>query len=191
MTDDAQLVQAHLAGDKRAFDAIVSKYERRVWSICLRVCTDIEDARDAAQETFITAYRTLHSFRGDALLSTWLHRVAVNTSLDLIRRRNRRRDTPFDSVPDAPSDNTPPDELAIRSQRAQIVHRALAHLSDEHRVVIALHDLEELQYPEIAEVLNIPIGTVKSRLHRARVELARLLGHLAEVEPDREKHPLT
>jgi RNA polymerase sigma-70 factor (ECF subfamily) len=191
MNDDASLVKAHLDGDKRAFDEIVSRYERRVWGICLRMCGEVEDARDAAQDTFVTAFRALRTFRGDAALSTWLHRIAVNASLDVIRKRSRRRDQPIDEMIDLSSDDLPPDELAIRGQRASLVQKALRKLSDDHRAVVVLHDILSLEYPEVAEVLQLPLGTVKSRLHRARAELARMLGHLKEPEPKTQTHPLT
>lgn len=189
--NDATLVQRHLAGDRTAFDEIVNRYERRVWAICLRMTGDPEDARDASQDAFITAFRSLGSFRGEAQLSTWLHRVAVNASLDVIRRRTRRRTEPLEEAGERPSDAPGPDEEAVRAHRAAEVHRALAHLAPDHRAVVVLHDLQGLQYPEVAEVLDVPVGTVKSRLHRARMELARLLGHLKDVEPTRESDPLT
>lgn len=194
MTSDAELVERHLTGDRRAFDEIVSRYERRVWAVCLRMCGNPDDARDAAQETFLTAFRSLRSFRGDAQLSTWLHRVAVNSCLDLLRKRGRRHDQPLDDVPDAASGDPAPEDIAIASQRAREVRRALLRISDDHRAVLVLHDLQGLQYAEVAEALDVPVGTVKSRLHRARLEMARLLGHLSErdtSEPTEGRRPLT
>jgi len=181
---DRELITAHLAGDRRAFDRIVERYETRVWAIAIRLCADPDDARDAAQDTFVTAFRSIGSFRGDAQLSTWLHRVAVNASLDVLRRRGRNKAQPVESVPEIASGDPGPDEQAIRSSRAAVVHAAIARLSDEHRTVVVLHDLQGLQYPEVAEALDVPVGTVKSRLHRARTELARLLGHLKDEGTD-------
>lgn len=178
--DDKELIAAHLAGDRHAFDRIVERYEQRVWAVCLRMCGDPDDARDAAQDTFVIAYRAIASFRGDAQLSTWLHRVAVNASLDVLRKKGRNKAQPAEDIPEVPSDEPGPDEQAIRSSRAAAVHAALARLSDEHRTVIVLHDLQGLQYPEVAQALDVPVGTVKSRLHRARADLARLLGHLKD-----------
>jgi RNA polymerase sigma-70 factor, ECF subfamily len=188
---DAQLITRHVAGDQSAFDEIVTRYERRVWAICLRMCGDVEDARDASQDAFITTLRSLGTFRGEAQLSTWLHRVAVNASLDVIRRRTRRRTESLDDTIEQASDAAGPDEEADRAHRAAEVHRALKRLAPDHRAVIVLHDLQGLPYPEVADALDVPVGTVKSRLHRARLELARLLGHLKEVEPTRESDPLT
>ncbi len=188
MSDDADLIARHLSGDKRAFDEIVTRYERRVWAVCLRMCGEPEDARDAAQDCFVTALRALPSFRGEAQLSTWLHRIAVNASLDLIRKRGRRRTEPVEDVPEIASDAPGPEDETIRLSRAEAVRRALTHLSEDHRAVVALHDLQGLQYPEVAEALDVPVGTVKSRLHRARLELARLLGHLKDpADPGTEE----
>ncbi|MHB8510789.1 MAG: RNA polymerase sigma factor [Actinomycetota bacterium] len=191
MSDDASLVKDFLAGDEQAFNQIVARYERRVWAICLRMCCDVEDARDATQDAFVTAFRSLHSFRGDAALSTWLHRIAVNASFDVIRKRNRQRSRPIDERFDLASGELPPDEQAIRSERALRVQNALRKLSDDHRAVVVLHDIQGLEYPEVAEVLELPLGTVKSRLHRARAELARMLGHLKDSEPKSGSRPLT
>lgn len=186
---DRELIAAHLNGDRHAFDGIVERYEKRVWAVCLRMCGDPDDARDAAQDTFVTAFRSIGSFRGDALLSTWLHRIAVNASLDVLRKRGRNKSQPVEEVPEVASDAPGPEEEAVRSGRAAAVHAALKRLSDEHRSVIVLHDLQGLQYPEVAEALDVPVGTVKSRLHRARAEMARLLGHLRDDGTDGPQPP--
>ncbi|MGZ4138308.1 MAG: RNA polymerase sigma factor [Actinomycetota bacterium] len=188
--DDRELVDRYAGGDPRAFDEIVERYERRVYAVALRMTGNPDDARDAVQETFISALRALRAFRGDAQLSTWIHRVAINASLDVIRKRTRHGARPLEDAPDRPSDDLPPDEAAARASRATEVHRALAHVSVEHRAVLVLHDLQDLDYAEIAEALDIPVGTVKSRLHRARLEMARLLGHLRETEPEAPSQPL-
>lgn len=186
---DAQLIARHLGGDRRAFDAIVDRYERRVYGVCLHMCGDQEDARDAMQDSFIAALRGLPSFRSDARLSTWLHRIAVNASLDVIRRRGRHAAQPIEAVEELTSSSAGPEDEAIGAQRALEVRRAIAGLSDEHRAVVVLHDLQGMQYAEVAEALEVPVGTVKSRIHRARLELASLLGHLKE--PAGEDRPLT
>lgn len=166
------------------------RYQRRVYAVALRMCGDPEDARDATQEVFVNALRALRTFREEAQLGTWLHRVAVNASLDLIRRRKRRSAAPLDVVTERPSGDPGPDERADASARAAEVHRALARVSGEHRAVLVLADLQGLDYAEVATALDIPVGTVKSRLHRARLEMARLLGHLKEAEPAGGPHPL-
>ncbi len=187
---DDELLDRFRAGDGRAFDEIVSRYERRVFAIAVRICRHHEDARDVTQDVFVTALRTLGGFRGDAQLSTWLHRVTVNASLDLVRRRSRREGPAVEEMTDQPADEPGPEAEAIGSVRAREVHRALGSLAPDQRAVIVLHDLQGLDYTEVAAALEVPLGTVKSRLHRARLALARELGHLKEQEPTGDIGPL-
>jgi RNA polymerase sigma-70 factor, ECF subfamily len=142
------------------------------------------------QEVFVTALRALKAFRGEAQLSTWFHRVAVNASLDLIRKRQRRDHSSVEDLAEHASEDPGPESEAIASVRAREVHRALGLLQPDQRALIALHDLEGLDYAECAEALEIPLGTVKSRLHRARLALAKALGHLREAEPTGDPGPL-
>jgi RNA polymerase sigma-70 factor (ECF subfamily) len=188
--DDRALVERYARGDGRAFDEIMQRYEHRVYAIALRMTGNPEDARDAMQDAFISALRALRSFRGDAQLSTWIHRVAVNASLDVIRRRSRRQSRSLEEAHDHASEEPGPDEAAARASRAAEVHRALQRISGEHRAVLVLHDLQDLDYAETAAALDIPVGTVKSRLHRARLEMAQILGHLRDVEPASDSAPL-
>ena len=188
--DDAELLERFRAGDAAAFGEIVDRYERRVFAIAIRICRHHEDARDVTQDVFVTALRTLTSFRGDAQLSTWLHRVAVNASLDLVRRRGRREGPGLEEVGDQPAAEPGPESTAIDAVRAREVHRALGRIAVDQRAVIVLHDLQGLDYSEVAETLEVPVGTVKSRLHRARLALARELGHLKETEPSADAGPL-
>lgn len=190
-SSDAELVAKHLAGGRRAFDAIVDRYEHRVYGVCLHMCGNPEDARDATQDAFIAALRGLASFRSDAQLSTWLHRIAVNASLDVIRKRSRHQSRPIEDAGERPAEGPGPDEAAALAHRAAEVRRAVLALSEEHRAVIVLHDLQGMQYAEVAEALEVPVGTVKSRIHRARMELASHLGHLREGEPAGDEGPLT
>lgn len=200
-TADAELLALYVAGETNAFDEIVDRYERRVYAVALRMCGDPEDARDVSQDVFVSAMRSLRSFREEAQLSTWFHRVTVNASLDLLRRRKRRQTSPIEEAHDHPAEVPGPEDAAIGAARAAQVHRALRALSDEHRAVLVLHDLQDLDYAAVATALDIPLGTVKSRIHRARVEMAKLLGHLREpagaepdgpasVEPDGPASPL-
>jgi RNA polymerase sigma-70 factor (ECF subfamily) len=181
--DDLELLRRLRDGDDAAFDAIVDRHERRVFAVALRICRHPEDARDVTQEVFLTALRSLRSFRGDARLSTWLHRVAVNAALDAVRRRARRRTVGLEEVTERPSDAPGPEEEAAEAARAAAVRRAVERLPPDHRAVVVLHDLEGLDYAECAAALGVPVGTVKSRLHRARLQLARDLGHLRPTEP--------
>jgi RNA polymerase sigma-70 factor (ECF subfamily) len=188
--EDRELIERFAHGDGRAFDAIVQRYEQRVYAIALRMTGNVEDARDAMQDVFVSALRALRTFRGDAQLSTWIHRVAVNASLDLLRKRKRHAHRPLEDAGDEPSDDAGPEEAAAHAARAAEVQRALQLVSDEHRAVLVLHDLQDLDYADVADALDIPVGTVKSRLHRARMEMARLLGHLRDAEPSAGPEPL-
>lgn len=185
MSDDLDLLRRYADGDPAAFDQIVERYERRVFSIALRMCGNREDARDVTQDVFVNALRALRRFRGEAQLGTWFHRVAVNASLDMLRRAKTRPTAPLEAAGDAPASDPGPDVEAERAQRAAAVHTALAKISDEHRAVLVLYEIEGLDYAEVADALGVPVGTVKSRIHRARIEMARLLGHLRD-EPSRE-----
>ena len=188
--DDQELLDRARNGDPAAFDIIVDRYERRVFAVALRIVRHHEDARDVTQEVFVTALRALKGFRGDAQLSTWFHRVAVNASLDLVRKRRRREHSSMDELAEQASPEAGPESEAIGSVRAREVHRALGLIPPDQRALIVLHDLQELDYAECAEALGIPLGTVKSRLHRARLALARQLGHLREAEPSGDPGPL-
>lgn len=168
---DGDLVLRFRAGDRGAFDTLVSRHEHRVYNLAFRMLGGAEDARDASQETFLSCYRNLARFRGDAAFSTWMHRIAVNACNDMLRKR-------------VPEPVPEPDDLALseahpdHAEGASVavdVQRALLRLSVEFRAVLVLHDVQDLSYEEVAGVLEIPVGTVKSRLHRARVALARQL----------------
>jgi RNA polymerase sigma-70 factor (ECF subfamily) len=188
--DDSELVERARTGDHAAFDEIVDRHERRVFAVALRICRHHEDARDVTQEVFITALRSMAGFRGDAQLTTWLHRVTVNAALDFVRKRQRREASTVEELGDHPSSDPGPEAAAIESVRAREVHRALGTLAADQRAVIVLCDLEGLDYAEAAESLGVPVGTVKSRLHRARMQLARALGHLRTSEPAEGGGPL-
>jgi len=184
--EDRELVEQFARGDSHAFDTIVQRYEQRVYAIALRMTGNVEDARDAMQDVFLSALRALRSFRGDAQLSTWFHRVAVNASLDMLRKRKRHVAEPIEEAGERPSDEVGPEDAAARAARAAEVQRALLHVSADHRAVLVLHDLQDLDYAQTGAALDIPVGTVKSRLHRARIEMAALLGHLRETESTEE-----
>ncbi|MFL5799274.1 MAG: RNA polymerase sigma factor [Actinomycetota bacterium] len=178
---DADLIDRHLHGDPAAFSSLVRRHERRVYNLCYRMLGKEEDARDAAQDAFLTALRKLSSFRGEALFTTWLHRVTVNACYDALRRKRREpvlEPTRDEDEPE-PAGPTSPDH-ADSAVAAVDVQRALVQVPQEFRAVLILHDVQDLPYDDIAEALGIPVGTVKSRLHRGRVALAELLG-----EPER------
>jgi len=181
MTDrvaqDRELVRRYLAGDVTAFDELMRLHEDRVFAICLRMMTDRDAALDAAQDVFLTVFRKADRYKEQAAFSTWLYRVAMNTCYDHLRRRKRKR---TESMPERfdPSDPRGGDEMNAVELRPDI-ENALAGLSQEFRAAVVLVDLEGMSLDGAADTLDIPVGTVKSRLFRARKLLAKELGNLA------------
>jgi RNA polymerase sigma-70 factor (ECF subfamily) len=174
---DEELIRRFVGGDKAAFGALVSRHEQRVYNVALRMLGRPDDARDAAQDAFVSAMRSLPNFRGDAAFSTWIHRVTINACYDILRKGKRVQ---LAAVPDGEGSNAPegppaPDH-ADSSAAAIDVQRALVQVPEEFRAVLVLHDVQDLSYEQIGQALGIPVGTVKSRLHRARVSLAGFLG---------------
>jgi RNA polymerase sigma-70 factor, ECF subfamily len=175
---DGALVRRFLDGDRSAFGTLVERHETRVYNLCLRILGNRDDARDAAQETFVTALRKLAQFRGDAAFTTWLHRVTINTCYDELRKRKRRpmlHVVPEDD-PDRPREPGPPvldhaDEVAGTLDAAA----ALAAVPEDFRIALVLADVQDVPYEEIGRILDVPVGTVKSRVHRGRIALARAL----------------
>ncbi|HEU0131304.1 MAG TPA: RNA polymerase sigma factor SigM [Mycobacteriales bacterium] len=172
---DPELLARHADGDRAAFGVLVARHRDRAWAVALRTLGDPTDAADAVQEAFVKAYRTAGSFRGDALFTTWLHRIVVNSCLDLMRRSRARPASSLDETAAAIADSADP---VSRIDLGHDVVAALQRLSAEQRVAIVLVDLEGYTVEEAAAVLDVPTGTVKSRCHRGRVQLATLLGHL-------------
>jgi RNA polymerase sigma-70 factor (ECF subfamily) len=186
-TADAALIERCRAGDIAAFEPLVEKYRQRVWRLAYNVLRDREDAWDVAQEAFVRAWQALPNFRGQSAFYTWLFRIVMNVAADRARARAARgRAFGTERVPeedwdrvmvDQPADATPDAAAAGAQQRARI-ERALATLSADHRHIVVLSDIEGLTYKEIADVLEIPMGTVMSRLHNARKRLKAALGPL-------------
>ena len=176
--DDGALARRASDGDSEAFAELVRRHEGRVFSIALRMTGREEDARDAAQDAFVSAYRKLSSFRGDAAFTTWLHRVTVNATYDLLRKRSRAPE-PVADVPETAAASHEEDPAGRVAQQLE-VREALALVPEEYRAVLVLRDMEDLPIEEVAEILGLPVGTVKSRCHRARVALGRILTGEAE-----------
>ena len=165
---------AAVGGDDRALDALLRRHPARVWAICRRLAGNDADAADATQEALITVVRRLDRFDGRSRFTTWLYRVVTNACLDELRRRGRRSVPVDDEVLAGESAGGEPDLDAVVADRLD-VDRALAHLSPEFRAPVVLRDLCGLDYAEIAEVLGLPDGTVRSRISRGRAVLARAL----------------
>ncbi len=185
---DLDLVEAFRRGRPAAFDDLVRRHEARIWRLCGRILSDDDAALDAAQESFVKAWKALPRFKGDARFSTWLTRIAINQCRNELRRRRTVKHTQPLSL-DAPSRDGEssgaasvaapghdPYEAVRGREVATALGAALAEIDDEAREVILLRDAEDLGYEEIAEILEVPIGTVRSRLHRARGEVRRRLG---------------
>ncbi len=180
---DEDLVRRYLSGDASAFGTLVERHERKVFNLALRMTGREEDARDATQDAFLTALRKLSSFRGEAAFTTWMHRVTVNACYDLLRKRQRspllERSIEGEPAPEPPPAPDPADASALSID----VRRALLEVPEDYRVVMVLHDVQDLPYDEVASIVGIPVGTVKSRLHRGRVALARAMGLSPGAEP--------
>jgi RNA polymerase sigma-70 factor (ECF subfamily) len=195
-TQEQRLVDAARRGDEAAFESLVRLYEKRVFALAVRMCGNSEDAAEAAQEAFLAAWQGLRFFRGDSSFSTWLYRLTSNACVDLLRREGRHRSVAGPSldddgelnrdVPDtAPS---PQEEAERRELRAQI-EEGLRALSPEHRQVLILREMHQLSYDEIADTLDLDVGTVKSRISRGRKQLRNFLlrsGNFLAAPPSKE-----
>lgn len=192
MTPD-ELARAAAKGDIDAFETLLGLYQNKVYGLALRMCGSEEDAWDVAQEAFLAAWRALPGFRGESGFSTWLYRLTANAAIDCLRREKKRRgelsieggELPL-SLPDAgPS----PQEATEGGELRAAVNAALARLTDQHRTVLILRELQELSYEEIAGALGLDLGTVKSRISRARKALRKILledGNLSGYPPSKD-----
>ena len=186
MSDDALLIGRTLAGEPAAFGELVVRYQDRLYNALVRVLGSAEDARDVAQDAFVQAFLKLDTFRGTAAFYTWLYRIAFNLAMSHARRG--RPTQSLDAAREAygvePIDGQPTPEAAfVGEEQVSLVHRALAELSDEYRQIIVLRELESCSYEQIAEILELPIGTVRSRLFRARLSLRERLAPTFNEEP--------
>jgi RNA polymerase sigma-70 factor, ECF subfamily len=176
--DDRELLQAHVHGDPTAFAELVRRHRDRLWAVALRTTGDPEDAADAVQDALISAFRRAESFRGEAKVTTWLHRIVVNACLDRMRRRSAR---PTEPLPDSEqpqrirADPADVGESPEASDRRADVIAALRQISPDQRAALVLVDMEGYSVDEAADILRCPVGTVKSRCSRGRARLAPLL----------------
>jgi len=174
---DEQLVELAVSHDREAFGEIVRRWERKIFALCFGMLGREDDARDAAQETFISAYRNLAGFRGDAKVSSWLHRIAVNQCLTYKRRAKTRSEEYLDSEDGseervflAPMHNSP-SRQAEQVERLKLVRTAVSSLPTDLRQVIVMKEFEEMTFQEISDTLELPLSTVKSRLYTALKQL--------------------
>jgi RNA polymerase sigma-70 factor (ECF subfamily) len=191
LTTDEQLVERALAGDREAFGEVVRRWERKIYALAYGILGSVEDARDASQETFIAAYRNLQGFRGEAKVSSWLHRIAVNQCISRQRRARVRAETGLEDEVESSGEGLlstragdSPARASESKQRAEAVRRAVASLPQELREVVLMKEFEELTFQEIADALQVPLSTVKSRLYTALRQLRlRLERFELEVAP--------
>ncbi len=185
--EDLDLIKHFLEGDVESFTRLVIKYQNKVYNLCFRILGDRDESKDMAQEVFVTLHKSLKNFRGESLFSTWVYRVTVNHCKNRIKYMGRRRyfqtfsiDQPQE-VEDGelyyePEDESPDPETSMASEEIQaLVQDAIAGLDPDHRIVVVLRDIQDLSYEEIADIVGIKVGTVKSRIHRARYDLKKKL----------------
>jgi RNA polymerase sigma-70 factor (ECF subfamily) len=191
---DQQIVERVQRGDRAAFDLLVVKYQRKVFRLLSRMIRDPSEVEDVAQEAFIKAYRALPNFRGESAFYTWLYRIAINTAKNYLVSQGRRAPTSTETnVEEAESfeeadglrEVNTPDAMMMSRQVGEAVNRAIERLPEDLRSAIVLRELEGLSYEEIAESMNCPIGTVRSRIFRAREAIARELRPLLDTASDR------
>jgi RNA polymerase sigma-70 factor (ECF subfamily) len=191
---DWQLVTRVQRGDKKAYELLVSKYQRRITRLLSRIIRDPSDIEDVAQEAFIKAYRALPNFRGESAFYTWLYRIAINTAKNHFAAQGRRAPTRAAAdVEDAENsddalvlrDVATPDAVLLSKQVGEAVNRAIERLPEDLRTAIVLRELEGMSYDEIAHAMNCPVGTVRSRIFRAREAIAAELRPLLGTREDR------
>ena len=186
--EDQQLVERVQRGDKRAFDLLVLKYQHKILGLIVRFVRDPHEAQDVAQEAFIKAYRALANFRGDSQFYTWLYRIAINTAKNYLVARGRRPPESDVSAEDAEfmdgdhglKDIESPERLMLRDEIEVTVHRAIAALPEDLRTALTLREFDGLSYEDIAAVMQCPVGTVRSRIFRAREAVDKALQPLLQ-----------
>jgi RNA polymerase sigma-70 factor (ECF subfamily) len=193
---ESRALAAAQRGDVMAFNELVLTYQTTVFNVALRTLGHPEDAADATQETFLSAYRAINEFRGGSF-KAWLLRIAVNTCYDVLRRRQRRPSTSLEVILEEGGDNprladrqVGPERAALGSETVEMIEQALLTLPDDQRTIVVLCDIQGLSYEEAADIESIALGTVKSRLSRARARLRQFLVERGELPAELERHDL-
>jgi len=189
-SEEAKLVERARQGDVDAFEALIVQYERKVYNLAYRLTGNPEDASDLAQEAFVRVYQSLGDFRGDSSFATWLYRIVANACRDELRRRQRQRTVSLEvtvenedgeMVRQYADEGEGPDQALERVELQRLVRETLATLDEDHRQILILRDFQDLSYQDIAELLNLSLGTVKSRINRARNALKEKLARELEL----------
>lgn len=185
------------AGDMQAFEALILQHEKIVYNVALRMMNHSEDARDISQEVFLKAYKSIGQFDERAMFSTWLYRITTNTCIDELRRRKGKQSYSLEEELESEEgsmqrqiadEGETPEESLLRAERVDELKKALAQLTEEHRLAVILRDIRGLSYEEIAEIMNLPMGTVKSRISRARNQLKQEILKIRERKDDLPRH---
>ncbi len=185
---DQQLVERVQKGDKRAFDLLVLKYQHKIFAVISRFIRDHAEVQDVAQDAFIKAYRALPNFRGESAFYTWMYRIAINTAKNYLVARNRRppasdvevEDAEFFAGNDAMHEMNTPERNLLRDELQSVIDQAFRDLPDDLRMAVTLREIDGLSYEEIAEAMDCPIGTVRSRIFRAREAIDKKIQPLIE-----------
>ena len=183
--NEEKLIDRAARGDAAAFDELLGAYEKKMYAVCLRMSGNHEDAQDCLQETMLRVYRAISGFKGQSTFSTWLYRVAMNTCLDELRKKRNRTSTSLDGLLEAgwsPSDEfDTPERHALNREKSAEIRRVIAELPEDMRAAVVLRDIEGMSYEEIARVLDINVGTIKSRISRGREKLREKFQSKAEL----------
>ena len=183
-SQERALVEAAAGGDPAAFEKLMRMHEGKMYAVALRMCASREDAQDCMQEAMIRAYRAIENFRFQSSFSTWIYRITMNTCLDELRRRKVRQATSLDALLDAgwaPSGGESPEGHAMQQDRRRALEGAIHALPEDMRAAIVLRDIQGYSYDEIADILSVNVGTIKSRISRGREKLREILSEHTEL----------
>ena len=182
---EEQLIHRAVKGDGAAFTELMTQHESRMYAVTLRMCANREDAQDCLQDAMLRVYRSIGGFKGQSSFSTWVYRITMNTCLDELRRRKTRNASSLDTMLEggwSPTDGeNGPEKQAVASEQRRVLNSAIADLPEDMRSAIVLRDVQGFSYEEIAEMLEVNIGTIKSRISRGREKLRQILRENAEL----------
>ncbi|MBQ4089357.1 MAG: sigma-70 family RNA polymerase sigma factor [Clostridia bacterium] len=182
---EEKLISKAAAGDGAAFSELMTMHEKRMYAVALRMCANREDAQDCLQDAMLRVYRSIGGFKGQSSFSTWVYRITMNTCLDELRRRKTRTAASLDTLLEggwSPSDGeNSPERHAVSSEQRRVLDKAIAELPEDMRSAIVLRDVQGFSYDEIADMLDVNIGTIKSRISRGREKLRQILRENAEL----------